>query len=598
MKEYTFLDNKYISLDELAKAYSKNYSEAIDDIYKNSKKLIKFIKSLNKSKELIENVVYSLAYSKYKNNALTFIIYYLLDDKKVYINGKNYTFFEFIEALSYSEVSNNNALFAFMEDFGLSKTYQGMYRDENSIEKKILADSYYLDKNCYNEFTRLYLSTYTKYQLRESYTATLKTIIINGDECFRRASKLFRDNDFYLYVAHKYDFKTAIKLANENNPVFYSLKLFKDEIDPEDLKRIISNTFYWNLLNNIDCYGYKSDAKDTVDRILAIKKDYLSYKKKMESKEIYSISLDLYIEYSRDLYLNYLNFIHLFKNGRIFVKSKYDKSLYTFDKPYCKTLICQDYMTNRIIKLYNPNKNKNDNELDDVSNDIPTDFIVLKEKQNIEKLKKQAKILKALKRLSTTSIIFTIISIVIIGGCYLLSFFNLFETRIIDLMTPTIILSFLASALIALVSSIVLSCRATSTGSYVSDYLFLEESKNDKKLNIKQENRLVILSREEEKLKKKSKNSHLFESFLSQVSLSILFSIMASALISSISSFNIFDSIKYDSFFNSTNSIFYYGISPIIVGLLSLFIKKKGFLMVLFNLIISIGIFILLFIIL
>ena len=302
MKEYIFLGNKYVTLDELATAYSLNYSEAIEDIYTNSKRLINFIKSYSKSKELIEKVVYSLAYSKYKNNALTFIIYYLSKDKKVFINGKSYTFLEFVEALSHTD-NTNNALYAFMDDFGLSKTYQEIYRDDNSIEYKILIDAYYLDKYCHNEFTKLYLSTFRSYQLRENFTATLKTIIINGDECFRRASKLFRNNDFYLYVAHKYDFKTAIKLVNENNPVFYSLKLFKDEIDPEDLKKIISNTFYWNLLDNIAFYGYKSDAKETFDRILAIKKEYLSYKRKMESKEIYSISLDLYIEYSRNLYL-------------------------------------------------------------------------------------------------------------------------------------------------------------------------------------------------------------------------------------------------------------------------------------------------------
>mgnify|MGYP004454367245 CR=1 FL=1 len=594
MKEYTFLGNKYVTLDELGRAYSENYNEAIEDIYHNSKKLIKFIKSFNRDKKLVENVVYALAYSKYKNNALTFIIYYLQNDNKVFINGKSYTFLEFIEALSCCEPSNNNALYVFMEDFGLSKTYQEMYREENSIERKILADSYYLDKYCYNEFTKLYLSTYREYQLKESFTATLKTIIINGDECFRRASKLFRDNEFYLYVAHKYDFKTAIKLVNENNPVFYSLKLFKDEIDPEELKKIISDTFYWNLLDNIDYYGYKIDAKDTVNRILAIKKEYLTYKKKMDSKKIYSISLDLYIDFSRELYLNYLNFIHLFKNGRIYVKSKYDSSLYTFDKPYCKTLICQDYMKNRIVKLYNPNKNKNENELDDVSNDNPADFIVLQEKGTIERLKKQKKILSALKRLSIMSTIVTIIAIVIIGGCYLLPNLGLFESKIKELMSKYIIIALGASAVIALASTICLSIRVSKTQEYVSDYLFFEEA-SDKKLNIKQENRLVILSKDEEKLKKKTKNSHLPLAFFSQVSLSILFSIMAASIICSISSFGIFDASKYDSFFNSNNSIMYYGISPVIVGLISLFIKKKGILMVLFNLLISVGIFVILF---
>ena len=53
MKAYSFLDNFYTSLNDLALAYINNFDEAINDIYSNSKKLIKFVKYQSKNKILI-----------------------------------------------------------------------------------------------------------------------------------------------------------------------------------------------------------------------------------------------------------------------------------------------------------------------------------------------------------------------------------------------------------------------------------------------------------------------------------------------------------------------------------------------------------------
>ncbi len=602
MKAYSFLDNFYTSLNDLALAYINNFDEAINDIYSNSKKLIKFVKYQSKNKILIDNVINALAYSKYKNNALTFIIYYLLQDKKVFINGNEYSFENFCEALAHYEASNSNALYAFMEDFGLTKTYHELYsKDDDSIEYKILKDSYYLDKNCYKEFTRLFLSSYKTYAIKESYEPKIKSIIINGEECFRRATKLLSTNDFYLYVAHKYDFKTAITISNEANPVFYSLRLFKSEIEPEDLKKIISDTFYWHLLDNLDKYTYKSEAKATLVRLNNIKNDYNKYLHQIEAKKIYSISLDLFIDFSRDLYLNYINFIHYFQNGIIQVKNRVSQNLYAFDKPYCKTFICQDYMNNRIIKLYNPDKNNNTTDLDDVTNDTPCDLEVFKDQDIINKLKKQKKILNAVNRLKNFSIFFSIISlIIIIFGIVAAYVPSLNITTTIPIVNTTLYISLAVTLVILLVACAIISFRLPKSKTNVDNYQFILEKRNSNELTVKQEYRLMIMTNDEAIYEKKSFYSYIIETTICQIALSVLFGLMTLVTIFIIKSFGILESIipnsKFESYLNSDSQFLYFGIAPVIMGLFSIFIKKKGFFVVLLNLLLSLALFLIMFI--
>lgn len=602
MKAYSFLENFYTSLNDLALAYINSFDEAIKDIYSNSKKLIKFVKYQSKDKKIVDNVINALAYSKYKNNALTFIIYYFLQDKKVFINGKEYSFENFTEALAHYEPSNENALYTFMEDFGLTKTYQEIYsKDDASIEYKILKDSYYLDKNCYNEFTRLFLSTYKTFTIKESYEPKLQSIIINGEECFRRATKLLSTNDYYLYVAHKYDFKTAVLIANEANPVFYSLKLFKSEIEPEELKKVINDTFYWHLLNNLDNYTYKKEAKATLARLLKIKNDYNKYLKQIEAKKIYSISLDLFIDFSRDLYLNYLNFIHYFQNGIIEVKNRVSQNLYAFDKPYCKTLICQDYMNNRIIKLYNPEKNNDATYLDDVTNDTPCDLEVFKDYDTLTKLTKQNKILSSVNRLKNSSIFFSIISLLVIVFGIVAAFVpSLNITTTVPIVNITLYITLVLVLLALIVANIIISIRLPKTRLYADNYQFILEKRNSNELTVKQEYRLMMMLKDEEVYAKKSFYSYIPETTINQIALSVLFGLTGLVIVFLLRGFGILDSIilpaKFDSYLNSDSQFLYFAITPVIMGVLSIFIKKKGFLVVLLNFIVSLALFFVMFI--
>ena len=163
MKPYFFNGESFNDLNSLALAYVSNFQEGIEDIYLNAKKLVKFVKNVTKNKELVKDVVSILAYSKYKNNALTFIIYTFLDDKKVYINGKEFTFKSFIEELkAFPEIKNDNILYAFMEDYGISKTFAK--EDENS---KIAVDAFFIEKNYKDPFTYEYLVTIYDYLVDE-----------------------------------------------------------------------------------------------------------------------------------------------------------------------------------------------------------------------------------------------------------------------------------------------------------------------------------------------------------------------------------------------------------------------------------------------
>lgn len=594
MNTYNFLNTQCNNINELVNLYKANYKEAIIDIYSNTKKLIKFIKKYIKDKELINNIVDVLMYSKYKNNALTFIIFYLDKEKEVVINGQPYTFKEFKEALKVNKPDKENALYLFLEDYGLSKTYakkSGLTSDDINL----LKDSYIIEKNCYNEFTRLYLTTYEDYNSKETYVAKVKSIIINKEECFRRATKLFNNNDWFLYVAHKIDFNTAINIAVEKNPIFYSIPLFKEEIDSEELKLLISDAFFWNLLDNIEKYNYKKQVKPIVDAIIDLKKQYLKYKSQIEKKQIYSMSLDLYVNMARELYLNYLNFIYFYQLNLVTVKSKYDSSLYAFDKPYCKTFICQDYMNNRIIKLYN--QEKTSDSIDDVSNDIPVGEEIFKDRDVLKKLNKQEKKIKSLNRFKNTSIFFLIISILVLIALIGINYIPNFEKNdVVKLINKYTIIILASSILLSIIFIIVLKSKIKKTTKIDKDYRFIIESKS-MDLNNKQEAKLNRLLPQEVKLNKKAFKSHIISTTILSISLSLLFSLIALVLLFTFKP-SLIESSKYDSYLNNQMPLLYFIAGPAIMMILSILFRKKGFFMVLFNFIISILAFVLCFILL
>ena len=314
MKPYEFNGEFYTDLDSLAKAYIENFELGVEDIYDNAKLLIKFVKSMKKSKEYAKEIASILTYTKYKNNALTFIIYSFLDDKKVYINGKEFTLELFIKSLK-QYPDKSNILMAFMEDYGISKTFAT--EDDN---QKLAVDAFFIENNFDDPFTIKYLNTYYDYQIIESLNARISTIAVNGEECFRRATKVAFNEDFQLGIAHKLGFRAAIDMHKEVNPIFKAVKLLKEKKETEEdyLKKIITDTFYWWLLDNLDKYEpLKKESKPTFKRLIQLKKEFDKYQKMIEDRKITDISLDYLADISRSIYLNYLNFVTLFRNGKI-----------------------------------------------------------------------------------------------------------------------------------------------------------------------------------------------------------------------------------------------------------------------------------------
>jgi len=560
MKPYTFNGIEYNDLNSLALAYAESFNEGIEDIYSNSKKLVKFVKNVTKNKELVKEVVSILAYSKYKNNALTFIIYTFLDEKAVYINGKIFTLDSFINELKgHPEISDNNVLYAFMEDYGISKTFAK--EEENS---KIAVDSFFIEKNYKDPFTYKYLTTMDDYQVDEAPYAKLSTIAVNGEECFRRATKVANNEDFQLGLAHKLGFKAAVEMHNEVNPLFKAVKLLREkrEVEDDQLKKLITDTFYWWILDNLDKYlAIKNEAKDTFIRLMDLKKEYQSYKDKILRKEITDISLDLLADISRSIYLNYINFVTLFRDGKIIVKKRFPEDAYSFDKPYCKTYITSDYMKNHIVKLYNPNKDEKkvisinpltgapiemdeDNkeiDIDDISEDKPM-LIKIDDENIIRDIKIAKKVFSTNVSMAKYSIGTTILQSILVIGLAIAAMvlknndFGQFSDVIKNVSNVSTIIIILSSISLLFVLGFGNALNSLSKRRYddANTLLFITNAKTKDKISPKQESRLINLLLKENDykyaIKKRYKNLRLVTGFMQAINFALIFVIASIAL--------------------------------------------------------------------
>ena len=560
MKPYTFNGIEYNDLNSLALAYAESFNEGIEDIYSNSKKLVKFVKNVTKNKELVKEVVSILAYSKYKNNALTFLIYTFLDEKAVYINGKVFTLESFINELKgHPEISDNNVLYAFMEDYGISKTFAK--EEENS---KIAVDSFFIEKNYKDPFTYKYLTTMDDYQVDEAPYAKLSTIAVNGEECFRRATKVANNEDFQLGLAHKLGFKAAVEMHNEVNPLFKAVKLLREkrEVEDDQLKKLITDTFYWWILDNLDKYlAIKNEAKDTFIRLMDLKKEYQSYKDKILRKEITDISLDLLADISRSIYLNYINFVTLFRDGKIIVKKRFPEDAYSFDKPYCKTYITSDYMKDHIVKLYNPNKDEKkvisinpltgapiemdeDNkeiDIDDISEDKPM-LIKIDDENIIRDIKIAKKVFSTNVSMAKYSIGTTILQSILVIGLAIAAMvlknndFGQFSDVIKNVSNVSTIIIILSSISLLFVLGFGNALNSLSKRRYddANTLLFITNAKTKDKISPKQESRLINLLLKENDykyaIKKRYKNLRLVTGFMQAINFALIFVIASIAL--------------------------------------------------------------------
>ncbi len=554
-KPYVFNEIEYDSLNSLANAYAVNFNEGINDIYTNSKKLIKFIKNQTKDKELIKDIVSYLSLSKYKNNALTFIIFRLSGERKVVINGSELTLEEYIKALKENSNKEDNALFAFLEDYGISKTYA-----KQGIEPKLTKDSYYIERNFDLDFTYQYLTTYYDFEIVESLNAKISNIAINKEECFRRATKATSSLEFQLSIAHKIGFKEAVAMNKEINPLFYAVKLLKsiNETEEESLRLLISDTFYWWLLDNYDKYmPVKKEAKDIFDKLKEIKKEYMKYQSQVEARKIVNISIDLYADMSRSLYLVYLKFINLYRKGLIEIKKKIGNQDFEFDKPYCKTYICQEFMNGRIVKLYNPKhdedkeirinpltgevildeaeENNNSVDIDDVSLDNPDVDLDISLDETI-KLDKQIKYMNKYKSFGAFSIFATITNLIIVVIILVLGLiFSGTNGALGDVAASVVsllnnigaIILFAVAELLTIIFAITLGSRVNKTYNNALDARFLATIGIKDNITPKQEAKYIKLSLNEATINKYAYRNHKIASLFVMVFAGVSFAILA-----------------------------------------------------------------------
>ena len=602
MKPYEFNGESFTDLDSLAKAYIENFEAGMEDIYVNAKLLIKFVKSMKVSKEFAKDIASILTYTKYKNNALTFIIYNFLDDKKVYINGKEFTLKEFIESLKlYPDKSN--ILMAFMEDYGISKTFA---TEEDN--QKLAVDAFFIEKNFDDPFTIKYLNTYYDYQIIESLNARISTIAVNGEECFRRATKVAFNEDFQLGIAHKLGFRAAIDMHNDVNPIFKAIKLLKEkkETEEEYLKKIITDTFYWWLLDNLDKYEpLRKDSKPTFKRLYELKKEYEKYQKMIAERKITDISLDLLSDLSRSIYLNYLNFVTLFRNGKIRVKTKYSENTYSFDKPYCRTYITADFMKDHIVKLYNPqNKderkvitvnpltgraiehddvNPEDIDIDDISEDKPV-LVKIDNENILNEIKHAKKVLKKNKRFAIYSDITVMINVLIIVAITIAgTIMSGYDIQVKGMNVNTasalineqkiLVFAFAAVSLIfAFAFSIVIRTKSKNTLKDVNTLEFITNAKTKEKISPKDDAKLIYLLTTEDDYKYSTKKGYkdlrVVIAVAQAVSVSLLVICLAMALKA------ITQMIKFDG--KITTFLLALLLGPILSTILVFFKKRNG----------------------
>lgn len=512
-KKYIFNEIEYDSLNELGNAFSLDFEAAINQVFNNPKGLIKFVRS--KNKKLAKEIASNITASKYQNNAITFIIFNLCDDKRVVING---------EALSFKALTNrvkkygpeHKAIYAFMEDLGISKTFAKL-----NIEPKLTNDSYFIEKNINDPFVFEYLSTFYEFDYVESLHGFISNVFIYDDERFRRASKIIKTNTrFNLIMAHRLGFKEVYLMRQEKMPLFKAIKHLKAEFNHDDLAKLISNTFFWWLYDNYDKYQYKGDSKDILKSLNKLK----SQKKKLDK----NYSLDKFVDLSSDLYELYLRFVDKMKEGLITVKKKFNAEEYTLDKLYCNTYICSNYMKDNPVKLSkeNINEEKPQVELDENGEEIinsrdenpdiidDDDDVIQTMSNEIPKkiLKRRIKQASKLKRFVTFDILFTIASLILAVAGFILAPIIKIDDRSLDGVTvldmPFFII-FILSILAGLVLAIVLAFKIKKTGKAIDDISMLSNfNASSANMTPKQEKIIQSLKENEENIRKRALCEH------------------------------------------------------------------------------------------
>ena len=554
MISYVFNQESYSDLSSLAKAYIDNFDLGMDDIYTNTKELIKFIKSRISDKGKVKKYINILAETKYKSNALTFMIFEMTDHKEIIIAGVKMDLLTYLQALRENPDPANNILFAFLEDGGITKTFRA-----SGADPKLCQHSRAIERNFRNPFTYKYLVAYYGYETKESLDGKVRSIAINGEECFRRFSNLARSEAFLISLAHKAGFTDVIDAVNDENPTFVSLKLLNKTKETEEdyLRRIVDGSFFFWMVDNFDKYDYKPKALRIYKRFVEIKKEYDGYKDQIAARKISSISFDNYIGIAKRLYENYLYFISAYKNDLISVKKKYDREKYDLNKPYARTYICQDYMQGKVVKLYTPHEGieqkvnpltgevieevRSQDTLDDVSKDAP-DLILPEDKKKEYDIKKQRKNLLGQYGFANVSIIMGLIMVIpMLVMVFVFKFLSNGSGKMATLANNFGILLNSYSLYIALgvVVILILASGLSMLFNKKSQYALKKYDTLVNNINPKDfyPEEKILYQQEKEALKKQSFKTFNFPAFFIQISLGVLIAFISLVIVAALSIF-------------------------------------------------------------
>lgn len=560
-KTYVFNEMGCKDLNELGINYSKSFRLAIDDIFTNTKKLLKFVKY--NDKKLVKDVVSIITDCKYKNNVATFLIYLFCNDKRVVINGEALSFKGLVYRLRVNG-ENHKAIYAFMEDLGISKTYAN-----EKIDPYLYADAYYIEKNIHDPFTYEYLTTYFEFDYVESLRSFISNIFISDEERFRRAVKIVKNPRFCMILAHKVGFKSVFQMRNANCPIFDAIKNLVCEFDEIELYKIVSDTFFFWLLENFDKYTYKKTAKKIFKELVALKKLYEKQKKNSTFFER--------IDLASNLYDCYINFVIEFKNGNISVKKKYDDQAFTPDKPYCNTFITIDYMKNHTVKLKSSNFEKN-NDLDDypLENDSieeaeASDEIIIKKHISEKELLMQEKFLRKQRGFSKFSI-FTSCLFLIFLLAYKLIEMIMNNEALRNVLDNTSFIVFISVSLSSTAISLFLLILASLGINNCDNCLFIVRSERQEiKLTRKIELKYSKMKENEDIYYKKGMKKNYIFSIITSILLSSVSCMMAVFVILILSKLNI---MFLD--IDTKNKILLYPIGIAFGLIYSIILKKKG----------------------
>ena len=456
---------------------------------------------------------------------------------------------------------------------------------------------YFVERNFDHDFTYKYLSTLFTFEMKEALVTKITSIAIQNEECFRRASKLFRNEQFMLGIAHTYGFREAISIIKEKNGVFYGVKLFKhdkkENVDDGHLRRMLSDSFFWWLYDNYEAYNAKGKAKQVMQRLKRIKKEFSKFEDEKNENQASRINFDFYSDVSRKLYLAYLDFVYYYRTGLITPSKEVEASKFEFDKPYCRTYITESFMAGKVIKLYNPNststqldvnpltgeKIERDNttktiDIDDISDEAPQDELLLGDDEIFDR---ELKAIKRNARFAYVAVILGLINAVTCAFGVVIKKASL-TGKAIDLFKnaytmPLIIIGTLCG-LLAVFFGVIICILENRRVKAFHDYHFIIDANTNTEMSLEDEAYLSCVTNDENAIKHSILKNTFISSLLSTIFLAVscgLVGVLSAAGLSYIT-----DMVKFNSGYTMISQIICY-IAPALIGFLSgILFKRKG----------------------